>query len=221
MSVLDYLWTPDTLVHIANIFLLVSFSAKSMLVLRALNIIAGGFFIAYFVLLPEPLWASVAWNVLFGVVNIWRIWLAILERRPPHLSAEEQALYHRSFSTLTPRQYRTLLDVGQWENGLPPVMLANEGETPERLWMVAEGRIEVCNSSGMNRNICPGDFVGETAFLAKGPMVANITIAEPVRFISWPTKELEQFMDEHAEIGAVLQRILGQCLVRKLNAQAG
>ena len=58
MNLLDYLWTPDTLVHIANIFLLISFSAKSMLILRGLNIIAGGFFIAYFLMLPDPLWAS-------------------------------------------------------------------------------------------------------------------------------------------------------------------
>ena len=218
MNLLDYLCTPELLIHIANIFLLVSFSAKSMLVLRALNIIAGGFFVAYFFLLPQPLWASIAWNVLFGVVNVWRIWLAILERRPPHLSAEEQALYHRAFANLSPREYRKLLDCGQWENGLPPVMLSARGETPKRLWMVAEGLIEVRCINGNTRPIKPGDFVGETSFLSNNPMAADITIAEPVRFISWATRDLEDFMDSNPQIGAILQRLLGQCLVRKLNA---
>ena len=218
MNLLDYLWTPDTLVHIANIFLLISFSAKSMLILRGLNIIAGGFFIAYFLMLPDPLWASVAWNVLFGVVNLWRIWLAILERRPPQLSSEEQALYHRTFSILSPRQYRKLLDCGQWENGLPPVMLASQGDQPTRVWMVADGLIEVRGGNGTRRAIQPGDFVGETAFLAKGPMAADIHIVEPVRCMSWSTEALDQFMEDNPQIGALLQRILGQCLVRKLDA---
>ena len=57
----------EGLVHAANILLLISFSLKSMLMLRALNILAGGCFILYFAQLSEPLWASVAWNVLFGV----------------------------------------------------------------------------------------------------------------------------------------------------------
>ena len=53
----------DALIHIANIFLLISFSVRSMLWLRGLNVVAGGFFIAWAMSFSEPLWASVAWNV--------------------------------------------------------------------------------------------------------------------------------------------------------------
>ena len=87
----------DFLLHIANVFLLISFSARSMLWLRALNLIAGAFFIGWALSFPEPIWASIGWNSLFAVVNMWRIWKAILERRPPVLNAEEQALYRLAF----------------------------------------------------------------------------------------------------------------------------
>ena len=83
--------------------------------------------------------------------------------------------------------------------------------------MVATGRIEVRKQDDVIRQIEPRDFVGETSFLAKRPMPADVVIAEPVRFLSWPTKELDAFMNDQPEIGAALQRIFGQCLVRKLN----
>ena len=208
----------DILLHTANVFLLISFSAKSMLWLRALNIVAGAFFIAWALTFPEPLWASIAWNVLFALVNVWRIWLAILERRPPVLSAEEQQLYRRTFAALEPRSFRRLLDLGQWENGLPPSLLVQAGQHPTRIWMVAEGNIEVRRGDDLVRTIVPGDFVGETSFLSGTPMPADVRISESVRFLSWPTAELEQFMSEQPQIGATLQRIFGECLVRKLHA---
>ena len=47
----------DFLPHVANLLILASFSARSMLWLRALNILAGGFFIAYFAAQPVPVWS--------------------------------------------------------------------------------------------------------------------------------------------------------------------
>ena len=82
----------EYLVHIANIFLLISFSVKSILLLRALNIIAGTFFITWAFLADTPIWSMIGWNALFAVINIRQIWLAILERRPPQLNPEEQEL---------------------------------------------------------------------------------------------------------------------------------
>ena len=221
MNILDYILSSETLIHVANIFLLISFSAKSMLLLRGLNIVAGACFITYFLLPEEPLWASLAWNILFALVNLWRIWIAILERRPPVLTDEEQLLYQRVFSELTPQAYRKLLDQGQWENGLPPLMLIESGVHPDRLWMVADGLMEVRRSDGSIRRIEPGDFVGETAFLSRGPMAADVAIVEPVRFMSWATEALEEFMEQHPHVGTSVQRILGQCLVRKLNSTPG
>ena len=210
----------DVLINIANLFLLVSFSVKSMLWLRGLNIVAGGFFIWWALSFPEPLWMSIAWNVLFSVINVWRIWLAILERRPPKLSVEEQRLYQTAFSSLDPRAFRKLLDAGQWENGLPPNLLVSSGQTPSRVWMVAEGRIEVRRNGDTLREITAGDFVGETSFLAGKPMGADVLICDPVRCLSWSSQELEAFIGEQPEIGAVVQRLLGRCLVRKLHQQS-
>jgi hypothetical protein len=210
----------DVLINIANLFLLASFSVKSMLWLRSLNIVAGTFFIWWALSFTEPLWASIAWNVLFGVINVWRIWLAILERRPPHLSHEEQRLYHTAFSSLHPRAYRKLLDLGQWENGLPPNLLVASGQTPNRIWMVAEGRIEVRRDGAVIRQITVGDFLGEASFLANKPMGVDAFISEPIRCLSWTSNDLDSFIQNYPDIGAIVQRLLGRCLVRKLEQRS-
>ena len=210
----------DTLLHIANVFLLISFSVKSMLWLRALNMVAGAFFIAWALSFTEPLWSSVAWNTLFGVVNIWRIYLAILDRRPPKLSAEEQRVHKAVFPSMEPRAVRKLFDLGQWENGLPPSLLVQGGAVSPRVWMVAEGAITVRRDEEMIREIAVGDFVGEASFLSRKPMPADVVIERPVRFLSWSTTDLERFMEGQPDIALGLQRIFGSCLVRKLNSAA-
>lgn len=208
----------DSLLHIANVFLLVSFSVKSMLWLRALNLVAGGFFIAWAISFTDPLWSSVAWNVGFGAINLWRIYLTILERRPPKLSVEEQELHQNVFSSIDPRSVRKLFDLGQWENGLPPSLLVEGGKVSPRVWMITEGSISVQKNQEKIREIGVGDFVGETSFLARKPMAADVVIDEQVRFLSWSTKDLEHFMEKQPEIAGGLQRIFGACLVRKLHA---
>ena len=206
----------DYLVHIANIFLLISFSVKSILLLRALNIVAGSFFITWAFLAETPIWSMIGWNTLFAVINIRQIWLAILERRPPKLNAEEQELHRSIFAELSPKSFRLLLDIGQWENGVPPTVLVNSGQTPDRLWMVTEGRIEVTKDGQQIRVIEAGNFVGEGSFLANTSMKADVMISQDVRFLSWSRESLSQFMEDSPIAGAVMQKIFGKSLVKKL-----
>ena len=141
------------------------------------------------------------------------------ERRPPQVERRRAALVSNRLR-LEPRAFRKLLDAGQWENGLPPNLLVSSGQTPSRVWMVAEGRIEVRRNGNTLREVTAGDFVGEILFLAGKPMGADVLICDPVRCLSWSSQELEAFIGEQPEIGAVVQRLLGRCLVRKLHQQS-
>lgn len=207
----------DILIHIANALLLISFSVRSMIALRLLNIAAGGFFIAYFLMMDTPLYSSIAWNVVFGVVNLYRVARIIAERRPPHLTADEQRLHHLAFSELPPRRYRALLDLGTWENGVPPDLVASEGDPGHTLWVVAEGQLEVGLPSG-TCTLSPGDFVGDGELFTQESHVADVRVVDPVRLVRWDMDTLRRFMSDDGESGAVLQRCLGRSLVRRLRA---
>ena len=168
--------------------------------------------VAELVVVPE------FWNMLFGAVNLWRIYLAILERRPPQLSVEEQRLHKNVFPSFDPHAVRKLFDLGKLENGLPPSLLVAGGAVSDRVWMVAEGQINVQRDAETIREIRVGDFVGEASFLSKRPMPADVVVASPVRFMSWANDDLGRFMTERPDIASGLQRVFGACLVRKLHS---
>lgn len=206
----------DFLPHVANLLILASFSARSMLWLRGLNILAGGFFIAYFAIQPVPVWSFIGWNIVFTIINLWHIRRIILERRPPVFSVEEQQLLHLAFSSMDLSGYRKLLDAGRWEEGLPPEPLITSGTLPDRLWMIASGAIEVRHSESRRHTLGPGHFVGDACFFTEAPTSSDVVVVEPVRCLTWSTSTLRRFVSEEGATGAALQRLLGQGLVQKL-----
>src|SRR5215470_8504259 len=91
----------------ANVLYLISYLVKDILWLRLVTVVAGILLIVNAIITKMP--ESVAWNLLFTTINLYQSVLLILERRPVHLSEEEQRLYARVFRSLTPREFRKLL----------------------------------------------------------------------------------------------------------------
>jgi hypothetical protein len=67
------------LIHIANVLYVISYLVKKTLWLRLLTVVAGSVLIAYYALLPVPLWAAIGWNVVFLAVNLRQIQVLLLE----------------------------------------------------------------------------------------------------------------------------------------------
>jgi len=101
------------LFHTANALYLISYAVRDILWLRVITVLAGLALLASFLLDPAPPWPAVAWNVLFFIINLVRIHLLILERRPIPLTADQQRLATLVFHTLRPRELVRLLRVGR------------------------------------------------------------------------------------------------------------
>ena len=108
---------PDYLVDISSILTLISFSVRSMLMLRILAISAQLTFIPYCFFQPTPLWTPIAWNLLFLIVNLFNVGKLLLEKRPVIFNPDEEKLYKLAFKTLSPREFLTLLTLGEWRDG--------------------------------------------------------------------------------------------------------
>lgn len=206
----------DLLLHAANLLLLLALSARGILLLRGLHIAASLLFLAFALLQPAPLWSSIGWNLVFGAINLRQGWLAILARRPPAFTAEEQRLQAHAFADLPLHPVRRLLDAGQWVEAAAAAALTTGGQPAVHLWLIADGHVDLRPLHGPARTLGPGDFLGDAAFLRHGPTSSDAVAVTPLRLLRWQAAELREACARDPALADVVQRALGRGLARAL-----
>ena len=206
----------DILFHLANVLHVFSYLVTDILWLRVLAVVGGFCYLAWTLTTPTPNLSIIGWTLVYNTINVVQITRLWYERRPLRLDEGEQALYASTFRTLTPREFRRLLRVGRWHDAPPGEVLIEQGTHPGRVLMLASGRAAVMVGGRDVATLGPGQFAGEMSFLTGAPTTAAVHVVEPVRFVSWPTAELERFLVKHPSLRAALQLVIGRDLAAKL-----
>ena len=202
----------------ANVLYLVSYLVKDILWLRLVTVLAGVLLIVNASLTHAPV--SVAWNALFTAINVYQSWLLILERRPVHLSDEEQRLYGRVFRSLTPREFVKLLAFARWEDAPPDARIVERGAELSHMMVIASGKMAVKVGERAIAELGEGRFIGEMSFISGEKPTADVVTLYRARYVAWPKAELRKVLADHPALRAALQLAIGGDLVTKLK-QAG
>jgi hypothetical protein len=203
-------------IHAANVLYLFSYLVKDILWLRALTVVAGLTLLAYYLLLPMPLWAAIGWNVLFLVINVRQIHVLLLERRPIRFEPEQLRLYQLAFRSLLPREFARLLAIATWSDAAAGALIVTRGEALDRIIVIASGRVRVEPQTGPPIELRPGCFVGEMSFMTGDRPNANVLAVEPLRTVSWSQKALRDLLAGSLELRAAVQKVIGEDLIAKL-----
>jgi CRP-like cAMP-binding protein len=125
----------------------------------------------------------IEWNFVFIAINVYWIVRLGLERRPVHLTAEEQRLRELSFPSLTPREALKLFKTGIWETLEPGMSLVEElGE---------------------------GQFVGEIDTRADEAADIDVLLRTQARVMCWDRTQLRDFLKERPDVSLALERSRG------------
>lgn len=208
-------------IHIANAIYLCSYLVKDILWLRLLSVVAGVFLLGYYLWMPTPVWAAIAWNLLFAAINLWRIRLLLLERRPVRLRPDELLLYELAFRRLTEREFAKLLAIGTWNDVPAGERLVRQGETLDQVMILASGRVRVEAKGNVLAELWAGCFVGEMSFVTGQIPNADVVAMEPTRTVSWRDEVLRKLLDKNLELRAAMQQVIGEDLVAKLRPASG
>jgi hypothetical protein len=203
-------------IHLANGLYVASYLVKDILWLRVFTVLGGLVLLAYYSLMPTPLWAAIAWNVLFLTINLAQIRLLLLERRPVRLEPDEMRLYQLAFRSLTLREFAKLIQLAQWKTVDAGERIVRRGEALDTVMVLVSGRVRVEIDGAPVRELSAGRFVGEMSFLTGKDTTADVVTIDSVRAVSWPQRELRALLSQNAELRAAVQMVIGEDVIAKL-----
>ena len=208
------------LIHVANLLYVISFVLKDILWLRIVAVLGNLCILAALCLDAVPVKEAIAWNVVFFVINIVRIKLLLIERRPVQLSRDEQRLHDLAFRSLTPRELLKLLAVGRWNDRQEGDVIVSAGKALDSVMVILDGRAAVKKDGELIVELGEGRFVGEMSFLTGEAPAADVEAVTSTRLVTWPTPALKEFLAENADLRATMQLVIGTDLVTKLRSPA-
>lgn len=206
----------DYLVHFSNVLLLVAYSVRDILWLRWFAVAAALTNMPYFLLQPTVLWPPILWALVFTAINLYQITRIYLERRPVVLSADEQQLYDLGFRSLRPREFLSLILVGEWREATAGEKILAEGEPVSRLCVPIRGSAEVRKGGKPVGTLEPGHIVGTALALTGSPSPVEARFTGSARYMSWPVASLRTFIDKRPDLRVALQGMVSRDLAGKL-----
>jgi CRP-like cAMP-binding protein len=197
---------------------LVSYSVRDILWLRILGVAGTLLLVPYYYLQPTPLWQPIEWSTIFVAINAYWIVRLALERRPVHLTDEEQRLRVLSFPSLTAREALSLFKTGIWENIEPGKSLVAHDRAQARLSVILNGLADVVMHGEQVAVLGEGQFVGEIDARADERHDIDVVVREPARIMCWDRDHLRAFLSKRPDVALALERSIGLQLRRLLDS---
>jgi CRP-like cAMP-binding protein len=204
-------------VIVANVLYLVSYTLHDILWLRVLTVAAAFLVIPYYYLQPSPLLVPIEWNFVFIAINVYWIVRLILERRPVHLTAEEQRLRELSFPSLTPREALNLFKTGIWETLEPGMSLVEHDRAHSRFSVILSGMADVFLHGVKVEELGEGQFVGEIDTRADEAVDIDVLLRTRACVMCWDRSQLRDFLKGRPDVSLALERSVGSQLRERLD----
>lgn len=214
---MDTLLTLTVLINIAYVLFLLLYLSRNIFWLRTLAVFGNLSLIPWYYLQESPVWSAMVWSAVYVAINAVQLTILYLERRPINLTEIEQQLYDIGFDSLSPRTYQKVVSLGSFEETARNTPLIKADEYIDKLYVVAEGEVEVTLPDGTTRAIRKGGFIGEQSFITNGKTSADVRVAsENASLLTWDKGELRKFLDKYLILSNTFDLIITSDVINKL-----
>lgn len=208
----------DGLSAVSYGLLTLSYMMRDIAWLRVITVLACliDFIVYYFIRPGQPMWVQIGFNIGIVLINGYQLWLLYRERSITDLTEDAAALYRKTFSVLTPVEFRYLLQIGRQRALADGEALVEAGRQVEVVAVVARGRLAVSLNGHPISQVEEGGFVGEVSHLTDRPASADVHAAGPVLVFELPREALTKLLDKHPELKSKLEGLWGRLLADRL-----
>jgi hypothetical protein len=201
---------------LVNLIFLGAYWVKDILWLRLLALVGSLVAIPYYLLQPDPLWTPTIWSCVFIGIHATRAWDIVRERRPVAFTGDEQLLYEKTFSALSPQQFKRLLGIGEWQDLEYGYVLHSTGDPPGTLEALVRGELEARRDGRVLGHARPGDLAGLASVLGGSPELFDTKVTEPARVMRWRVADLQQLAGADEGLTSALRKIGAAAIAEKL-----
>ena len=149
------------------------------------------------------------------MINLFHIVILLMDRVTITLPEETVTIYHRYFTTLSTREFKKLIMNNRFSTFQNETII-NEGESPDRLYIMLRGTVSVIKDRTTLATLDPGDFIGEMSFLTREEASASAYAEDLVQCAYWTHADLEKLKLKNNGVYDKFIAIVGCDLVRKL-----
>jgi Popeye-like protein len=206
----------NVLDNLANLIFVSAYWVKDILWLRLLAIVGSLVVIPYYLLQTDPLWTPMMWSCVFISIHATRAWGIMKERRPVAFTSDEQLLYDKTFSALSPRQFKRLLAIGEWQDLERGYVLHSTGNPSDSLEAVVRGELEARRHGRVLGHARPGDLAGLASVLGGSPELFDATVTQPARVMRWRVADLQKLGRVDESLTSALRKIAAAAIAEKL-----
>ncbi|MBN8998355.1 MAG: cyclic nucleotide-binding domain-containing protein, partial [Rhizobiales bacterium] len=203
--------------HIGFLLMAVSLFLTNIFWLRVFLVLAFAFQIVYFALADTPLYTGIAYNCLFILINLFRLYSLERARRLVNAASGGDML-RKGLAGLDDEHIAELMDFGEVFELDPGAVLTEEGRPVDSFYLISDGQAVVELNGRRVGQVGAGEFVGEVAFLLDVPASATVRAATPLSVIALDSARLRGASREDPAIAGAIYRVVGVALARKLVA---
>jgi CRP-like cAMP-binding protein len=214
--------------HSSFILVAFSYAVDDFLQLRAIAVAGSAVMLCFTYFHPHGrvLWLPFKWNVLFIVINVYRIGKVFLDRYlAEHLSEEMIKVRDAHFYILDPPDFARLVRIGKLENFKEGDLLVEQGKHNAYVRLVIDGEFTVYRDGKLTYKIENGNFISEVGLhaglLLPGNVVSccSIVTSKPGRTLCWERNELTALLRREKQLRRALKAAISWDIIRKLKGQ--
>ena len=206
----------DAFNNAGNLIYVAAYWVKDILWLRILSIVGSLIGIPYYLFQTETLWPPIFWTLVFVSINSVRAWQIYQERRPVKFTPDEEILYNKAFSSLSPQIFRQLVTAGQWIDLHVGEKLQTKGDIASKITALVSGTLEAKREGEDLGSFGAGDLLGISCVLANAPEMFDTSVTSPGRALQWNSRALNELTQSDPELGSALNKLASSTLATKL-----
>jgi CRP-like cAMP-binding protein len=217
--------------HASFLLVAISYAVDDYFQLRLIAIAGSSAMLVFTYFHPHGrvLWLPFRWNILFIVLNAWRVAFIYADRfRSEQFMSDSlyRHVYDHHFYVMEKTDFARLIRLGTKETFQKGEVVVQQNQDNRYVRLVLKGDLKVDRDGQITYTLHEGQFISESGLHAglglRGGVISCCTVSaasDNVEVLRWDRTELMHMLDLHKSIERALKAVMSWDIVSKLKSQ--